>query len=412
MFLKDMEIKKSLILLTMLALTAPGRLLAQSCDARYPMGMWQTTMEGDKDPVLFVNMMIDRDPDKATGVCGGIDITEYATDKTIFAGSLTYAGKEMKDNMPTGTYYFKVKSEKGETCTISVNGSRDPVVIGTGVLKDHPAFKLDIVHCPGAMVGSGGGQYAQYCKTEEDLLDDLQLYLKDSRIPVVGFGNVRQYVAAHAKLDPSKPKYAKPKGTGAINIRATGKATAAKVGELRPGETLLVTEEFNGWCQVATADGKSGWVSLSVVTLTNTPGRAVAATATATATSGTGSAAVDCPLTGDWHGYLGSGGWGECALFLQAKKQVGMTSGMAKQAGHGNLSLTDEEFVRERKYNLLFVRPTDSNTFEFTVQLMAGKQLKQGKLQIKRSGSTLTMTGLDAWARQQPFHGKTMEKNQ
>jgi len=45
MFLKDMEIKKSLILLTILALTAPGRLLAQSCDARYPMGVWQTTME-------------------------------------------------------------------------------------------------------------------------------------------------------------------------------------------------------------------------------------------------------------------------------------------------------------------------------------------------------------------------------
>jgi len=262
------------VLLSFMAVSMTS--VAQSCDARYPMGVWQTTMKGEKDPELFVNLMITREP----GECGSIDITEYESDKIIFSAALTYAGKEMKDNMPTGTYYFNLETEEGKIGTISVNGSRTPVVIGTGVLKDHPAFKLDIVHCPGAMGGTVGEQLDQYCQTEEDLLDNLRWYLKYPRIPVEGFGDVKQFVAAHAKLDPSKPKYAKPKGTGAINIRALGKVTAEKVGELKPGETLLVTDEYDGWCQVKLGDKKFGWVSLSVVTLTNNQGTAAVPTAT------------------------------------------------------------------------------------------------------------------------------------
>ena len=78
---------------------------------------------------------------------------------------------------------------------------------------------------------------------------------------------------------------------------------------------------------------------------------------------------------------------------------------------HPDKPLTDEEFVKERKYNLVFTRSSNSDTFEFTVQLMVGKQLKQGKMQLKRDGNKITLIGLDAWAKQQPFHGKTMEKS-
>ena len=42
--------------------------------------------------------------------------------------------------------------------------------------------------------------------------------------------------------------------------------------------------------------------------------------------------------------------------------------------------------------------------------VLFGKQLKQGKLQIRKSGDNITFTGLDAWAKQQPFHGKTLGK--
>ena len=247
---------------------------AQSCDARYPMGIWQTSMQGETTPKLFVNLQVWRDKDN----CGDLTISEYETDKELFVGTLTYAGKEMKDDMPTGTYYFNVKTEQGKTCSISVNGSRDPVIIGTGELKDHPAFKADIVHIPGLLGGTGGEQFGQYCKSEKELLDELRYYLNDRRVPVEGFGNVRQYVNAHANLNPALPKYAKPKGAGAINIRAKASTTAEKVAELKPGETLLVIDEFDGWCQVKLGEDKTGWVSLSVITLTNTKGRTPAAT--------------------------------------------------------------------------------------------------------------------------------------
>jgi hypothetical protein len=72
--------------------------------------------------------------------------------------------------------------------------------------------------------------------------------------------------------------------------------------------------------------------------------------------------------------------------------------------------MTDDAFEREWNYNLVFNRTVNSNTYEFTVQRIVGKQLKTGKLQIRRNGDSITMTGLDAWTKQQPFHGKTLGK--
>lgn len=258
--------RRCYVMLAMLALSGL-KVNAQSTDALYPMGEWQTVVpEEGKAPKYFVGLSIDREK----GECGVLSITEYETDKSVFSGSLTYAGKEMKNDMPTGTYYFNVKTEQGKVYTISVNGGRKPLIIGTGELKDHPAFMDEISFFPSLLGGTAGEVFAQYCETEKELLDDLRMYLKDRRIPVVGFGNVQQYINAHAKLDPSKPKYLKPKGTGAINIRREASTTAAKVGELKPGQTLLVIDEYDGWCQVRLNEKESGWVSLSVVTLTNT----------------------------------------------------------------------------------------------------------------------------------------------
>ncbi len=258
--------KKHIITIVLLALSGLTA-HAQSCDARYPMGVWQTHLdENEAIPKLFVNVTFFR----KSGCCGEITITDYKTDEEEFSGDLYYAGKEIKNGMPTGTYYFDVKTEVGKTSRISVNASREPMIIGTGELKDHPAFKHHISWIPGALGGTGGELFAQYCESEKELLEQLRLYLKDRRIPVDGFGNIQQYINTHAKLDPNKPKFAKPKGASAINIRNGRSTTAAKVGELKSGQMLLVLDEFDGWCQVAISDKESGWVSLSVVTLTNT----------------------------------------------------------------------------------------------------------------------------------------------
>lgn len=400
--------KNVLLLLALIAMGTAKETKAQSCDARYPMGEWQTVMDDEGQATkYFVSLSVDREK----GVCGGLTITENETDKEIFSGSLTYVGKAIENDMPTGTYFFNVTTEQGKTCGITINGSRKPVIIGTGELRNHPAFQEDIVHIPSLLGGTGGETFAQYCETEKELLDQLQMYLKDRRVPVIGFGNVQQYINAHARLDSSKPKYLKPKGTGAVNIREEASTNAAKVGELKPGQTLLVTDEFDGWCQVRINEKKYGWVSLSVVTLTNTPSATVANVATLPDNTTTVPAAeTTCPLVGDWYGTLGNG-WGETTVYLQADKKTGVNPKMAKRLSNGSINMTDEEFVREWNYNLVFDRTVSENTYEFTVQRMVGKQLKSGKLQIKRNSDSITMTGLDAWTKQQPFHGKTLGKS-
>lgn len=129
----------------------------------------------------------------------------------------------------------------------------------------------------------------------------------------------------------------------------------------------------------------------------------------ATSTAASTTAVAPCPLVGDWYGTLGNG-WGETTVFIQADKKVGVNPNMSKRQSNGAIDMTDDAFIQERNYNLVFVRTVNDNTYEFTVQRMVGKQLKSGKMQIKRNGDNISMTGLDAWAKQQPFHGKTLGK--
>lgn len=272
--------KKQLLLLVLVLMMLPLTVGAQSSDAAYPMGEWQTsTMNENITPKYFVSLSVDRETvpdenfDNRPG-CGMIRIYNYKTDEELFRGQLTYAGKEVRNSIGTGTYYFNVTTAQGKTCTISVNASRTPMIIGTGELKDHPAFDEEITLVPGALIGTGGEVYGMWCESEKQLLDDLRNALTDRRSHTVGFGNLRQYINAHAKLDPSKPKYAKPKAQTAVVIRKTANKNAASLGQLKPGYTLLVVDEFNGWCQVQIGQNAFGWVPLQSVTLTNIQGTA------------------------------------------------------------------------------------------------------------------------------------------
>ena len=98
-------------------------------------------------------------------------------------------------------------------------------------------------------------------------------------------------------------------------------------------------------------------------------------------------------------------------MFLQAEQKVGVNSKMPKRVSNGSIDLTDEEFVNERNYNLVFVRTVSPGVYEFTLQCIVNKQLKSGKMQFKVSGDKITMIGLDTWTKQQPFHGKTIGKS-
>lgn len=272
--------KKQLLLLTLALVMLPLTVGAQSSDAAYPMGEWQTsTMNENITPKYFVSLSVDRETvpdenfDNRHG-CGMIYILNYKTDEELFRGQLTYAGKEIKNDMGTGSYIFNVRSDKGTTCTINVNGRREPMIIGTGELKDHPAFNEMMTLCPGLMMGTGGEVYDMYSESEKEFLDNLRNALTDRRSHTVGFGNLRQYINAHAKLNPTKVKYAKPKAKATVTIRKTAKANGESLGQLKPGQTLPVVDEYNGWCQVRLGESTFGWVPLSAVTLTNVQGTA------------------------------------------------------------------------------------------------------------------------------------------
>ena len=244
---------------------------AQSSDANYPMGNWQTKTEDNANVKYYVIMEIFRET-SSDGSCGSLRIDDYDKDVTLYEAMLTYVGKELNGFMGNGTYIFNAKSEKGSS-TLRINASRTPMITATGELKDHPALKQEMTLCPGAWIGTGGNVFGMYSSSEKELIDELREAVKDQRIPTHGFGNLQQYINAHATLDPTKPKFAKPKGTGAINIREKASTTAAKIGELKPGQTLPVIDEYNGWCQVMLSEKEFGWVSLSVVTLTNVEGK-------------------------------------------------------------------------------------------------------------------------------------------
>lgn len=253
---------------------------AQSCDAAYPFSGWVNELPGTGDAPYWVEVDVNRETAPNNDFsgrkgCGSISVTDSKTEKELYLGQLNYAGKGFNsDGSSNGTYYFDVRTMDGKTAKLGMKKTEDglAVTLMSGQIPGSSEFHNKVLNqIPPNGTWTPVGAEAM---TEKELLDDLRDALTDydkerSVHRTKGFGNVKQYIAAHANLDPSKPKYAKPKGAGAVNIRATASTTASKVYDLKPGETLLVTDEFDGWCQVRLGQDKTGWVSLSVVTLTN-----------------------------------------------------------------------------------------------------------------------------------------------
>lgn len=258
--------KKELISFSFLAIFSQT-CMAQSTDAAYPIGRWQT----DQEKKVSVELYITREAESPSGSCGTITAYNNETDKDVFEGALIYDGKGMENDMSNGIYYFKVQMKNGSSSRIGVKKSTEgaSIISVTGSLKDSPYLKEKF----GETNYSNGSLYdnTPFATNEKELIDALKEAERDN-LHTPGFGNRKLYISTHEKLDPSKPKYAKAKGTGAINIRAKANAQAAKVGELKPNETLLVTNEYNGWCEVKLNEKTTGWISLTVVALTNVPG--------------------------------------------------------------------------------------------------------------------------------------------
>lgn len=173
--------------------------------------------------------------------------------------------------------------------------------------------------------------------------------------------------------------------------------------------TILARDRYGNWTKRRVKDKYNTMTEECFITYYEDGNQPVATATTIPTTSGAAAAETACPLIGDWYGVLG-GGWGETTVFLQADCKTGVNSKMGKRKSNGSIDMTDDAFEREWNYNLVFNRTVNSNTYEFTVQRIVGKQLKTGKLQIRRNGDSITMTGLDAWTKQQPFHGKTLGK--
>lgn len=251
--------------------------IAQSSEAGYPVGNWQS----DPDANIFVDMTINREsyPDPNFGnklSCGTLTFDG----KPDYEAMIKYIGRGVDNNgMPGKTFFFNVISKDNKTSKISIlkmpkeeneygNATKIKFVKVTGDLANNPALKQQLYS-----VGAGNGAAfdpTPWVVTDKELIDALKDGVANG-LNITGFGNVRQYISAHDKLEPGKFKYAKCKGTGNINIRKEGDAKADKIAELKPGTTLLVNDEYNGWCKVKLKDNHYGWVSLSVVTLTNTP---------------------------------------------------------------------------------------------------------------------------------------------
>lgn len=253
---------------------------AQSSDAAYPEGSWISELPAEEyEKPYFIEVDVkrvtERDEDHDGIVdCGYIIVSDNKTDKTILEGPLTYAGKGLENGMGNGVYFFSVKAKSGQTLQLGVRKTADldlKFVSLTGKLSSHPFLKDVLRLAP--LNGTWTPATIEPC-TEKKLLDNLKAALDDDDKDRVahrtrGYGDVRQYIKAHQGLNPNLPKYAKPKGPRAISLRAARSTSAAIVGELPVGQSMLVADEYDGWCQVWSSEKKYGWVNLSTVTLSN-----------------------------------------------------------------------------------------------------------------------------------------------
>lgn len=301
--------RKSFFIL-ILSTLMPAALSAQSSDAAYPEGSYINELpaeESERPYAVDINVkrVTEKNQDRDGRVnCGYIEVTDNKTEKVIYEGDLQYFGKGLKSGVGSGVYYFNVILSDGQMDRIGLR--KDPqlnlqIVSLTGPLGNHPFLKEKMFMAP--LNGSWTPATVEVY-TEKDLLENLEDAQNDydkDRIEyrTRGYGNVKQYVKAHTGLNPNLPKYAKPKGTVVVAIREKSDNSSTKISELKSGQSLLVVDEYNGWCQVKLGTGKYGWVPLSAVTLSNNAG-STASTASSTSTASTAtssSAATAKPVT-------------------------------------------------------------------------------------------------------------------
>lgn len=252
--------------------------MAQSSEAGYPVGTWQSNPEAD----IFVDLTIERaiNPDPNFGnkkTCGVLSIDGSPS----YDAALTYSGRALdKNGLPADIFFFDVVSKQSKTSRIGIqkmlkeegeygNIVKIKIVSVTGDLANNNALKQQLF----SVGGGNGGAYdpTVYAITDKDLLAALKEGISNGS-NLQGFGNVRQYIASHDKLTPGKPRFVKCKSASAVNIRESSDAKASKVGELKPGTTLPIVDEYNGWCQVRMSEKQFGWISQIVVAITNVEG--------------------------------------------------------------------------------------------------------------------------------------------
>jgi len=279
---------------------------AQSSDAAYPQGGWQNELPAEKpERPYYVYIEVGRvtEPQQEYSGrvgCGYISVIDNKTEKEIYSGLLTYAGKGLKSGVGNGIYYFNVVRDDASKAVIGLRKSRVSddgidldIVSLTGAMANHSFTKetLSLAPVNGSWTPATIGPL-----TEKELLENLADALKDedkdrAAHRTRGYGDVRQYINAHKSLNPALPKYARAKGSNAVTLRDEAKIGTPQVGELKAGEALLVVDEYDGWCQLKIGEKKFGWAALASVTLSNSATGTSAAKSASSAASKTSAAA-------------------------------------------------------------------------------------------------------------------------
>ena len=116
-----------------------------------------------------------------------------------------------------------------------------------------------------------------------------------------------------------------------------------------------------------------------------------------------------CPLTGTWANLKLGGNWGEASITLFAVKKIGQNPFKQKLASNGYIDVTDIYFEEGIIYNLVYEKTLAPNTYQFATTYTVGRQARSGKLQIKKNGRQIIVTGIDALTKKQPIHGKVFQ---
>lgn len=262
-------------------LVLPNAPLAASSISSYPSGLWVSDPDRVHDcNEMYITRYVEPQADVNNKMgCGMIELTDK-NQNTVYKGYLQYNGRFFDKSTGFGTdcYCFKSTSTTGqESYFVMSKGLKTDTTKGGYLQATIEVIKGDLADYPvvhdtlySFNTGNGTIDPTPDAVDDKDLLELLQNGL-DIGSHIYGFGDVKQFIKAHSGLEPGKPYYAVSKSGNAVNIRSDASTKASKLGELRAGTSLYVLDEHDGWCLVRLNKEKYGYISLSVVNLTNTP---------------------------------------------------------------------------------------------------------------------------------------------